>query len=1655
MNKKALLCLGIFFGFLAGIKAQCTGIDFTVPATNGCSPFIVKFTARNYPVNSSFSWDFGLGYSTQSSADSFKVNVFSSPGTYTASLKVFLPGGAICNIVKTNFIVVGNKPVPSFSYNKTVLCKGGDTVTFTDLSPSSVSRDWIIDGALYNNGPRVLKHYVSISGFKSVSIRIRDAFGCEGVLNKDSAIRVMDIPNVDFIASDTGGCAPLNIAYIPLITGLNGQVVTNYSWSLPGTIPNGGTASNPIVTYTNAGTYSATLTITTNLGCTYSGTKSAYIKMGSAIPLTFRAQADTLCYPALVKLSNTTVGLPVPGTFGWKVDTGSIVSSNADSSIIFVKYYTPGQYGATMTYTNRGCVSVKKIFPVVTLLGPIANFYSLDRVNCFIPDTVVMVNYSTIPTTGVTTFKWTVYDSNKTSEMFTSTLKDPIFIINKFGRFDVKLVVSNTNGCKDSIRYNEFLVVDTAIARMDAVPRNACVGQLINFADNTQPFSTKAPIKYYWIFYDLDSVTILKTDTIGSPNITYFKPGKYNVRFIVYNKYGCGDTLDAKEFITVGTPVAGFNVTDTMICENSIIMFTENTFPKIGTMNHSWFVQHTDSANLNYSDTMVGQFAQFPVRFTVPGMYNVIYRAFNPGSGCRDSIIKNGYIKVNGIKGKLISNKKSVCEPGTVTVSGNTVYNFHFKNPSATVSYYWSVDTAGNGSKLNSYTIADPLSQSTLISFTKRGTYKVYCKFGNSDGCEYLDSNDALTINVGIVAGFSMDTSYCIYDSAAPVDTSKLSPSGYNWISDASVHFWPTDTIINPKITFTATGPHTIIMVAKTSDGCNDTSKIKIKVYKPLADFTSDDSINICSPALVHFRNKASPDSSLYLWDFGDGSPPLSTHDTSVAHFFYIQNGISDFTVRLVTINKFGCHDTMTKKDFVRFVGPVPYFKMYNNKGCDPLRVHIVDSSRNVYRFYFSYGIGPVDSVSITDKTYSLAGSAALYSVYKPYLYVFDNSGSCTQFYQPSDSIVVYRSPKAYFYTTSTAGCAPFTTDFMDTSFGAVKWYWDFNSDGIIDDTARNPTYTFVQPGKYTVRLVIKNQFGCTDTISVTDLIESYPKPLADFTITDTLVCPGSVVKFTNNTLSALPVKKYHWDFGVPGLQSDTSVLASPAYMFQIPGIYDVKLVVENIQGCIDSIIRPGLIRVKDNQPPEQPEIYYVTVQNDHDIKIVWNKNNSPDFRSSNLERDAGGGFTSVSVNSKGDDSVFTDNSGINVKTQSYSYRIDADDSCNFKTSKSKVHRSIYLDATTNSQNSNLVTWNSYSGWPAGSYRYQVYRSSAYGGPYFLHANFKTGDTAFVDLQLCDTGYYYYVEAIQSVTGFVSRSNIDFNRPPFFKPVVPAELVRATVINDRDILVEWDTVSASTDNKESFSIDRLDPTGALINLGTSNSNFFIDRNVDVHARNYTYRVQMKDYCGNTSPESNIGRSIYLTVTREDEINYAERLAWTSYGYWSNSVQSYEVEYYDPRTGVYQVIALVPGTDTSYLDKRFHKTDSASFCYRVKAIEAVQPVPDTSVSNMACVMLPPRLYIPNAFSPNNDGVNDVFYAQGVFLQNLTGHPLVDYSLKIYDRWGGLVFESDDIHKGWDGTIDGVLAEIGVYIYDVHAMGFNKQRFNYRGTLQLIR
>jgi gliding motility-associated-like protein len=103
--------------------------------------------------------------------------------------------------------------------------------------------------------------------------------------------------------------------------------------------------------------------------------------------------------------------------------------------------------------------------------------------------------------------------------------------------------------------------------------------------------------------------------------------------------------------------------------------------------------------------------------------------------------------------------------------------------------------------------------------------------------------------------------------------------------------------------------------------------------------------------------------------------------------------------------------------------------------------------------------------------------------------------------------------------------------------------------------------------------------------------------------------------------------------------------------------------------------------------------------------------------------------------------------------------------------------------------------------------------------------------------------------------------------------------------------------------------------------------------------------------------------------------------------------------------------------------------------------------NASATTTVSVIIDKTIYIPNAFSPNGDGENDAFFA---FAKDLTF-----FSMKVFNRWGELIFATEDKNVSWDGTYKGKILPPSVFVYYAQFEFPDGQKINKKGTVTLIR
>jgi gliding motility-associated-like protein len=265
--------------------------------------------------------------------------------------------------------------------------------------------------------------------------------------------------------------------------------------------------------------------------------------------------------------------------------------------------------------------------------------------------------------------------------------------------------------------------------------------------------------------------------------------------------------------------------------------------------------------------------------------------------------------------------------------------------------------------------------------------------------------------------------------------------------------------------------------------------------------------------------------------------------------------------------------------------------------------------------------------------------------------------------------------------------------------------------------------------------------------------------------------------------------------------------------------------------------------------------------------------------------------------------------------------------------------------------------------------------------------------------------------------------------------------MNATVTTENHVALIWR--SAPIFNAALYQILRKDAiTGDYLRIAqvSATDTTFVDETAQADKKSYSYKIRVIDACGNSNDLSNEATSIFVQMeTKEFQVS----LNWNQYNEWKNGVQYYIIDRLNPTTGQFDSIATVRGT--SYTEDPSH-LNLANYVYRVRGIEQSgnQMV---SVSNIVKNTLKPTLYIPTAFTPNGDQLNDQFKVVGMHIKEI--------EIEIYNRWGEMIFHTNNINDGWDGTFKGADAMQDSYVFKVRATAENGETFLKSGVVSLVR
>ena len=207
-----------------------------------------------------------------------------------------------------------------------------------------------------------------------------------------------------------------------------------------------------------------------------------------------------------------------------------------------------------------------------------------------------------------------------------------------------------------------------------------------------------------------------------------------------------------------------------------------------------------------------------------------------------------------------------------------------------------------------------------------------------------------------------------------------------------------------------------------------------------------------------------------------------------------------------------------------------------------------------------------------------------------------------------------------------------------------------------------------------------------------------------------------------------------------------------------------------------------------------------------------------------------------------------------------------------------------------------------------------------------------------------------------------------------------------------------------------------------------------------------YRVRLQDQCGNASAPTPPTCPSLLAVAAADPEGLTARLSWSAFqGPGSPAAPaSYRVLTLAPDGAVLAASAATAGL--SYLDPT-PPADRQVLRYRVEVRGAGLPAGTVSYSNVATLARQPRLIVPNAFTPNGDGLNDVLELKGRYLNN--------FSFVVIDKNGQEAFRATDRAQTWDGTIRGHAPVNAAYVWRLTMRDEAGQDFSQTGTVTILK
>ena len=1631
---------------------------FTVDRDNGCEPLLVQFQNTSSGDTATWMWEFGDGgTSVESDPQHVYRNQF-GPDNLVFEARLIATSPYFCRDTASHLITVSPYIEASFAFDTVSECTPHE-IWITDQSYGADTYLWDFDDGTTSAsaGPTITKTYVNGTPFPvtyTIMLRVDNEEGCWDTLSR----KVTIFPEIDaaFVASPTEGCSPFEVVFQNNSTG-----ASTYFWDFG----DGGTSTalHPIHLYEpnlmdHDTVYTVTLTATSAELCTDTATFDVVVH--PYIEAAFTVGDIVGCHPFTITIDNQAIGAD---EYFWDFGDGSPVS-NTSAATFQHTYVNPG--AATVVYPLQlvvrnveGCTDT--LVRYVSVHPEITASFTADAFEGCHPLTVTFTDLSL----NADLYLWDFGDGASSVE------QSPIHTFNNFGTADTTYLVTLTTSTADGecVKFVTWPIlvhpqVEAEFTFPDAL---GCNPFEVTFENLSLGGSN-----YTWDFGD---GTVVNTSDGGPITHTFVNNDfslirDFEVILTVQNGPGCSS--QKRKTLRVYPDIqAGFGASVTVGCHPLDVDFTNLSN---GASDYIWdFGDGASSSEQDPSRT-------FTNTGTVDSIYTVTLVSTAPNHYCRDTFTMD--ITVHPyVKADFTIPDQLGCTPFDVVIQNASVHAQLFR---------WDF---GDGSDTVTTTLAPFVHRFRNTNYFNQQDYQITLVAENYAGCSD-EIIKTITVAPNIRSQFSASRVQGCHPMMVDFTNLSLGAGYYLWdFGDGT-----TSQLVNPTRTFLNTGTvdktyRVWLHATAPNNVCQDSFFLDITVHPYVhAEFTFQEGIN-CNPTDVAFNN-ASVGGQTFYWDFGDGSDTITMSTDPFSHRFINMDfgQQQDYEITLVAENFAGCTSEITRTITIE-PDISAQFDASVLSGCHPLEVDFTNLSDGAAYYLWDFGDGTTSELVSPSQTFTNIGSAD--TTYRVWLHARAPNNVCQDsFYL---DIVVHPYIHAEFAFLEGIRCTPSTVQFNNNSVGGTAYYWDFGdgSDtvttgaGQVEHVFNNTSYT--DNALYQVRLRAENAAGCTGEITRT--VSVYPDIDAAFSVSPQEGCHPLEVDFSNLTNGGYT---YAWDFG----DGSTSEADAPVHSFtnftDDPVTRLVRLTATSRFNCTSEITSTITIhptpkarfetdRIIDCPPFELP-IANTSLNADH---YTWDFGDGDTLHTSSTDP-----FTHTYVNTTGD-----------IATYQMILTARSDAGCvDSSLQKIYVYPGTIADFTANKEGcsplsvgfTNLSTRGYSYLWDFGDGTSMTIKE-----PTNIYFNLTEHDTVY-HVTLTTTSQHGCVDAKTDSIYVYAQPEAEFVALPTHQEYPSSTVSVDNMTNPGSWSYLWDFGDGATSALESPQPHSYETWGQyVIDLHVSSAHcedsvthiirifaaFPVAsfdtvypgcvphtvqfRNNSLYGNSYLWEFDDGTTSTEFEPEHTFTESgiynVKLTVTGDGGIDYAY-----------HQVEVYRLPVVDFRVAPTEV--MLPDQEiklfnlsehgTSYLwdfgDGSTSNEESPRYLYKATGTYDISldvwteyGCTDRLVKPDAVTVLAGGLIMfPNAFKPELTGPNGGYYTLGEPERNHIFHPywegVTEYHLIIYNRWGELVFTSDDVNIGWDGYLDGQLASQAVYAWRCWGVFDNGKPFELVGDVTLL-